>query len=89
MGFGGRKEAFLLPFGGFFKVWEASSLHTALIDLDLLQKSSPHISVSRGQEVREGGRYYSAVETSRMVCTLVSHVDREKMTMVMHETRGW
>ena len=45
--------------------------------------------MSRGEEVREAARYYSAVETSRMVCTLVSELDQDKMTMVMHETRGW
>ena len=55
----------------------------------LFQKSSPSITVSRGEEVREAARFYSAVETSRMVCSLVSQVQQEKMTIVMHETRGW
>ena len=45
--------------------------------------------MSRGEEVREAARFYSAVETSRMVCSLVSEIQEERMTIVMHETRGW
>ena len=54
-------------------------------------ESSPSISVSRGEEVISSGRFYSAVETSRMVCSQVSHLrpDTEEVRLVLHETRGW
>ena len=48
--------------------------------------------MTRGEEVSSSsGRYYSAVETSRMVCSLVTHLsqDLQEIRMVMHETRGW
>ena len=57
-----------------------------------LQASSPSISVTRGEEVSSSsGRYYSAVETSRMVCSLVTHLSQalQEIRMVMHEPRGW
>ena len=54
-------------------------------------ESSPSISVSRGEKVISSGRFYSAVETSRMVCSQVSHLrpDMEEVRLVLHETRGW
>ena len=37
------------------------------------------------------GRYYSAVETSRMVCSQVRELDSDMQgtRLVLHETRGW
>ena len=34
-------------------------------------------------------RYYSAVESSKMVCTDVRQVQADTVRIVMHETRGW
>ena len=80
-----KANFFVEFFPFFFHFWDGKAAVSVPV---LFQKSSPSITVSRGEEVREAARFYSAVETSRMVCSLVSQVQQEKMTIVMHETRG-
>jgi len=70
------------------KMWQSLDMKLKLEILLDKTTGSAAMSVMRGKEIISGSRYYSAVESSKMVCTDVRQVQDDTVRIVMHETRG-